>query len=198
MIQNPTIPAYQYDPYKKVLSREKYDIDEMLKIRGAAIDQAKNAKSVGLIMGTLGRQGNPKLVDHLKSVIEDDGKRRVTVFLMSEIFPHKLAKISDVDCFVQVACPRLSIDWGYAFDRPLLSPFECEMAFGKGMNAIKNPERYVGGLEETKNKNEGGCCSSSSSKKDERVEWDRKYYPMEHYAKNPTGDWGVYATNRRV
>jgi len=24
-----------------------------------------------------------------------------------------------------VACPRLSIDWGYAFDRPLLSPYEA-------------------------------------------------------------------------
>lgn len=195
MIQNPTIPAFQYDPYKKVLSREKYDIDEMLKIRGAAIDQAKNAKSVGLIMGTLGRQGNPKLVEHLKAVIEDNGKRRVTVFLMSEIFPTKLAKISDVDCFVQVACPRLSIDWGYAFDRPLLSPFECEMAFGKGMNAIKYPERY--GNSASENNNNSCGCSNDGDKKD-RVEWDGKYYPMEHYAKNPTGDWGVYSTNRSV
>ena len=26
--------------------------------------------------------------------------------------------------WVQVACPRLSIDWGYAFPKPLLSPYE--------------------------------------------------------------------------
>ncbi len=26
--------------------------------------------------------------------------------------------------WVQVACPRLSIDWGSAFDKPLLSPYE--------------------------------------------------------------------------
>ena len=26
--------------------------------------------------------------------------------------------------WVQVACPRLSIDWGMAFEKPLLSPYE--------------------------------------------------------------------------
>lgn len=197
MIQNPKIPAFQYDPYKKSLSREKYDIDEMLQVRGSAIQTAKDAKSVGLIMGTLGRQGNSKLVDHLRSVIEDDGRRKVTVFLMSEIFPHKLAKISDVDCFVQVACPRLSIDWGYAFDRPLLSPFECEMAFGKGMGAIKNhtrgsnPEACGCGGSNSTNEEKGG-----EGDKRQKVEWDGKYYPMEHYAQKPSGDWGVYATDR--
>ena len=29
---------------------------------------------------------------------------------------------------LQVACPRLSIDWGYAFDKPLLSPYEASVA----------------------------------------------------------------------
>ncbi|KAJ1482578.1 hypothetical protein T484DRAFT_1803464, partial [Baffinella frigidus] len=27
-----------------------------------------------------------------------------------------------------VACPRLSIDWGHFFDKPLLSPYEVEVA----------------------------------------------------------------------
>jgi 2-(3-amino-3-carboxypropyl)histidine synthase len=129
MIANPTIAALQYDPYKKVMSAEKYDHQEMRKIRRDAIDRAKRANSVGLIMGTLGRQGNPRVVDRLRAILERQGKR-VTVYLMSEIFPSKLALIDDVDCFVQIACPRLSIDWGYAFDRPLLSPYECEVAFG--------------------------------------------------------------------
>lgn len=33
----------------------------------------------------------------------------------------------DIDVFVQVACPRLSIDWGYAFNKPLLSPYEANV-----------------------------------------------------------------------
>ena len=27
--------------------------------------------------------------------------------------------------WVQIACPRLSIDWGQFFDRPLLTPYEA-------------------------------------------------------------------------
>jgi hypothetical protein len=26
---------------------------------------------------------------------------------------------------VQIACPRLSIDWGYAYPKPLLTPYEA-------------------------------------------------------------------------
>ena len=33
------------------------------------------------------------------------------------------------DRWVQVACPRLSIDWGYAFPKPLLSPYEVNQHF---------------------------------------------------------------------
>ena len=34
--------------------------------------------------------------------------------------------------WVQIACPRLSIDWGRAFERaPLLNPYEAHVALGK-------------------------------------------------------------------
>ena len=38
--------------------------------------------------------------------------------------------MDDVECWVQIACPRLSIDWGYAFPRPLLTPYEALIALG--------------------------------------------------------------------
>lgn len=138
MIANPAIKALQYDPYKKVMTAEAYNHEEMRSVRKAAIERARSASSVGLIMGTLGRQGNPRVVDRLRAIIERRGAK-VTMFLMSEIFPSKLQLIEDVDCFVQVACPRLSIDWGYAFDRPLLSPYETEVAFGTAEWGDKYP-----------------------------------------------------------
>jgi len=52
------------------------------------------------------------------------------VVLLSEIFPSKLALFGDIDAWVQIACPRLSIDWGYAFEKPLLNPYEAEVALG--------------------------------------------------------------------
>jgi 2-(3-amino-3-carboxypropyl)histidine synthase len=50
------------------------------------------------------------------------------IVLLSEIFPAKLSTFTDIDAWIQIACPRLSIDWGYAFTRPLLSPFEATAA----------------------------------------------------------------------
>lgn len=129
MIRNPALTAIQYDPYQKKLTKEEYQHAEMHELRQDAIAKAKHATSIGLIMGTLGRQGSPKVVNRIRELAQRQGKLVVT-FLMSEIFPWKLAKIVDVDCFFQVACPRLSIDWGYAFDRPLLNPYESEVALG--------------------------------------------------------------------
>ena len=50
---------------------------------------------------------------------------------MSEIFPSKLNLISSIDVFVQIACPRLSIDWGEAFPKPLLTPYEAVTALNR-------------------------------------------------------------------
>ncbi|KAG5269203.1 hypothetical protein AALO_G00199410 [Alosa alosa] len=127
MIANPDIPAYRYDPYSKVFSREYYDHQAMRAARLEAIDKARTAQRWGLILGTLGRQGNPKILEHLESKLEAHG-RSFTRVLLSEIFPSKLQLMADVDAWVQIACPRLSIDWGTAFSKPLLSPYEAAVA----------------------------------------------------------------------
>lgn len=57
--------------------------------------------------------------------------------------PQKLALFppSEITAFVQTSCPRLSIDWGYAFSRPLLSPYEASVAIGR----VKGWEGLEGG-----------------------------------------------------
>uniref|UniRef100_A0A8I3S0G4 2-(3-amino-3-carboxypropyl)histidine synthase subunit 1 n=2 Tax=Canis lupus familiaris TaxID=9615 RepID=A0A8I3S0G4_CANLF len=121
MIANPSVPAYRYDPYSKVLSREHYDHQRMQANRQEAIATARSAKSWGLILGTLGRQGSPKILEHLESRLQALGLTFVRL-LLSEIFPSKLSLLPQVDVWVQIACPRLSIDWGTAFPKPLLTP----------------------------------------------------------------------------
>jgi 2-(3-amino-3-carboxypropyl)histidine synthase len=131
MIRNPNIAAYRYDPYPKILTRERYDHAEMQSVRCAAISTASGALRWGIILGTLGRQGNPSLVRRMQALIERRQGASHFIILLSEIFPAKLAMLSEhVDAWVQVACPRLSVDWGYAFDKPLLSTYEAEVALG--------------------------------------------------------------------
>nr|NVI71034.1 putative diphthamide biosynthesis protein 1 [Cucujiformia] len=113
MIANPKIQAYRYDPYKKEFTREYYEYDRMISVRKKSIDTSSTAGKFGIIMGTLGRQGNINVVEHIRKRLKDKDKK-VVVILLSEIFPKKLELFHQLDAFVQIACPRLSIDWGTA------------------------------------------------------------------------------------
>lgn len=124
MIHNPDVPAYRYDPYNRKFTREYYDQQELIDVREDAVTLARLAKKVGLILGALGRQGNPQTLARLEGLLRAQGIEVVKIILL-EIFPQKLAMFDDVDAFIQVACPRLSIDWGYAFSKPLLTPYEA-------------------------------------------------------------------------
>ena len=91
MIANPEIPAFRYDPYSKKLTRERYDHAQMTAVRSKAVDTARNyIKTLelrrsegmkmpedepvwGVILGTLGRQGNFK---HLEVSLLRSGFRR--------------------------------------------------------------------------------------------------------------------------
>lgn len=55
--------VYRYDPYSKVFTREYYDHDAMRALRKEAIEKARLAQKWGLILGTLGRQGSPKVLE---------------------------------------------------------------------------------------------------------------------------------------
>ena len=119
MIANPSLKAYRYDPYSKIFSSESYDHHAMKTNRMKEISRALECrdKTWGVILGTLGRQGSPKVLDNITKKLKDNGKSVFTI-LLSEIFPQKLKLMSSsVEAWVQIACPRLSIDWGMAFDK---------------------------------------------------------------------------------
>jgi len=220
MIANPSIPAYRYDPYEKVLTREYYDVDAMSSIRKNAVLTAarqcqnnsltlqsssssssssppSSASSIsisesvqatsksfksskwGIILGTLGRQGNHGVLNYLLSLLPEN----TPVILLSEIFPSKLALFSDIKAWVQIACPRLSIDWGYAFDKPLLSPYEASVALGHVQAWWDND------------------CEKEG-KKEEKVKQGREIkdkikYPMDFYARDSEGGWAAGFHNGR-
>ncbi|KAK9124440.1 hypothetical protein Sjap_014042 [Stephania japonica] len=130
MIANPEIRAFRYDPYIWVLFLEEYDHKGMKEARNNAIIKSREVKNWGVILGTLGRQGNPRIVDRLESRMRERGLVWTTI-LMSEISPARVELFGDsIDAWIQIACPRLSIDWGEAFKQPLLTPFEAEIALG--------------------------------------------------------------------
>lgn len=78
MIANPLVPAFRYDPYTKRLTRELYEHEEMRRLRGKAVEEAKESLRIGekertagrgeesdiwaVVLGTLGRQGNLRVL----------------------------------------------------------------------------------------------------------------------------------------
>lgn len=179
MIANPSVEAYKYDPYEKKFTRELYDHKEMRKNRKAAIDASADARKYGLILGTLGRQGSLKVLQYLESRIRSHG-RDCVIILLSEVFPTKLALFKDVDAFVQVACPRLSIDWGTAFPRPLLTPYELSVALGDAQWR----------LTEDVTVNEASTNGSVNIRNKVSPEVNNVTgYPMDFYASNSLGYW---------
>lgn len=160
MIANPSLQAYKYDPYEKKFTEEHYDHLEMRKNRKNAVDRAKNARKFGMILGTLGRQGSAKVLKHIEERIAYHN-RDSALILLSEIFPAKLDLFDDVDAFVQIACPRLSIDWGTAFSKPVLTPYELSVALGDAEWSIRDSEKVT----------------------------DKEAYPMDFYASKSLGYW---------
>ncbi|CAG9801704.1 unnamed protein product [Chironomus riparius] len=161
MIANPKAEAYKYDPYDKKFTQEYYDHEAMRKGRKMAIDKARRAKRFGLILGTLGRQGSTKVLTYLQERLKMHG-RESSVILLSEIFPSKLELFKEIDAFVQIACPRLSIDWGTAFSKPLLTPYELSVTLGDIQWRIDD----------------------APSEKDKGLN-----YPMDFYATYSLGNW---------
>lgn len=63
MIQNPGIPAFHYNPYSREFTREYYGFELMIRNRQLAVQSARKAQTIGLILGTLGRQGNLRIFE---------------------------------------------------------------------------------------------------------------------------------------
>lgn len=139
MIANPTVPAFRFDPYAKKFTRETYEHGEMRSVRGDAVRSARRnlaergSESWAVLLGTLGRQGSLSVLKTVQGSVEVDPAHAPLLILLSELSPQKLALFSEeeISTFVQTSCPRLSIDWGYAFSRPLLSPYEASVAAGR-------------------------------------------------------------------
>lgn len=77
----------------------------MRSVRRRAIELAQSAQRWGLVLGTLGRQGNPELAGKLEALLEAKGLE-YSVILMSEITPESLKLMPDIEAWIQVACPR--------------------------------------------------------------------------------------------
>ncbi|CRG95657.1 diphthamide synthesis protein, putative [Plasmodium gallinaceum] len=137
MIHNPDFSFYRYNPFDKVLSEEKYDYKLFYEIRKNEIKKCINCKTVCIILSTLGRQGNVNILKNIISILKEKNIY-FFILLLSEIFNEKLQLFKNVDVFIQIGCPRLSIDWGNYNLKPLLNTYEAYVL----LKSVKYREIY--------------------------------------------------------
>lgn len=147
MIANPNIKAYRYDPYSRKLTSESYHFDQMVRHRGAAIDTAietmRSGGTFGFVLGTLGRQGSETVYHRLIQRLLEKTDCKCLKLMLPEVVQTALDPIESVDIWVQIACPRLSIDWGHFFRKPLLNPYELAKAVSLYLSSSNSKELAV-------------------------------------------------------
>ncbi|XP_034254373.1 2-(3-amino-3-carboxypropyl)histidine synthase subunit 2 isoform X2 [Thrips palmi] len=120
---------FRYDPDEPVSVIEAADgkISKFLMKRLHLVERVKDAKTLGILIGTLGVDGYLDAVDQIKNLAKKAGKKTY-IFAVGRPNIPKLANFPEIDVFVLVACPENSLlDWK-DFYQPVVSLYEVELA----------------------------------------------------------------------
>ena len=116
-----------YNPRVGEIRLENKTVNRSLMKRFYLIEKAKDACIVGIILGTLGVSRYRECVARLKKVLKHSGKKFYT-FVIGKINVPKMANFMEIDVFVLVACPENSLIDSKEFYKPILTPYEMEIA----------------------------------------------------------------------
>jgi diphthamide biosynthesis protein 2 len=103
------------------------DTNKLLMRRYAAVQKARDADIFGILVGTLGVASYLPLIAHLRQVLARAHKKAYTISV-GKLNPAKLANFPEIECFVLVACPENSLVDAKDFLRPIVTPFELQLA----------------------------------------------------------------------
>ena len=118
---------YTFNPEDQTLRKESMSVNKYLMRRFYLIEKAKDAQIVGVVLGTLGVARYNEMVNRLKKVLKQSGKKFYT-FVIGKINPAKLANFMEIDMFVLIACPENSLIDSKEFYKPIVTPYEMEIA----------------------------------------------------------------------
>lgn len=144
------------DPYQQTARDAARLVDKIVRQRYATILKFRKTKRVGIIVGVKSAQMNLVLARRLKTLLEESGKICALV-ASSELIPESIESFTDLEGFVEVACPRISIDDRSRYHRPIVNPEEALIAIGK-----KGWEEYGKHTEETSDRTSAAADAAAS------------------------------------
>nr|XP_047915235.1 2-(3-amino-3-carboxypropyl)histidine synthase subunit 2 [Anser cygnoides] len=120
-------PFSSFNPATGHGRRETLNVNRALMRRLYLVERARDARVVGILVGTLGVAGYLDVLQHLRRLLRRAGKRSYTL-AVGKPNPAKLANFPEVDIFVLVACAQNSLLDSSDFYRPVVTPYELELA----------------------------------------------------------------------
>ena len=118
---------YTYNPGSRTGRQETANVNRMLMKRFYMVERAKDAQIVGIVAGTLGVSDYLSEINRLKEITKKAGKKSYT-FVMGKLNVAKMANFMEVDVYVLVACAENSLINSTEFYKPIVTPFEMELA----------------------------------------------------------------------
>lgn len=200
----PATPVLSYDPFNpsRGARREDGRTNRLLMRRYAAVQKARDASVIGLLVGTLGVQSYLPLLSHLRHLLtgrrpgeaksaavassSSAGRRsarKVYTISVGKLNPAKLANFQEVDLFVLLACPENSLVDAVdptglrskEFYRPIVTPFEMMLALDENRSWTGE---YVLDMERLINqKGQGGIADQGEQGDDDQEDQEDEDRP---------------------
>ncbi|XP_064605968.1 2-(3-amino-3-carboxypropyl)histidine synthase subunit 2-like [Liolophura sinensis] len=118
---------YTYDPEDRTVRKETVNVNKALMKRYYMIERAKDARIVGIVVGTLGVTDYLQALNRMKELLKKAGKKTYT-FVVGKLNVAKLANFMEVDVFVLLACTESTLIDSSEFYKPVVTPMEMEVA----------------------------------------------------------------------
>ena len=123
-------PLAMLDPYSGDAEEMSFGrIERILRQRFGLIMACDQAETFGILIGEKPGQMRRTLALRMKKILEKHGKKGYLLAL--EHVGPELIDFYPVDAFVNTACPRIAIDDSVRYAKPLITPFELEVALGE-------------------------------------------------------------------
>lgn len=119
-----------FNPKTMTGRMESVNINRALMKRYYAIERAKDARVVGILVGTLGVVDYLNIIQQLKETL-CRARKKSYMFAMGKLNVPKLANFLEIDIFVLIACPENSLLDSREFYKPVVTPFEMDVACNK-------------------------------------------------------------------
>ncbi|KAJ4490628.1 putative diphthamide synthesis protein-domain-containing protein [Lentinula aciculospora] len=127
LLTHSSCDIYRYSPTFRTCRLESGRTNKLLMRRYATMQKGRDSDVFGILVGTLGVGSYLPLIKHIRTLLAASQKKSYTISV-GKLNPSKLANFMEIECFVLVACPENSLIDAKDFYRPIITPYELEVA----------------------------------------------------------------------